>query len=88
MTYTSWDSCCRTTKLIVTSVFVPISNEEKCIFFLDLQVECVKNLDETQDPKFDEPNGWTNQKCRSEIYPDFRADPCICPGDSGVNRGI
>ena len=48
----------------------------------------MKNLDETQDPKFDEPNGWKNQKCRSETYPDFRADPCICPGDNGVNQGI
>ena len=48
----------------------------------------MKNLDETQAPKFDEPNGWKNQKCRSETYPDFRADPCICPGDNGVNQGI
>ena len=64
-------------------IYIPIDTS-----FLDVQVECVKNLDETQAPKFDEPNGWKNQKCRSKTYPDFRADPCICPGDNGVNQGI
>ena len=24
-------------------------------------------------------------KCRSENYPHFKADPCICPGDEQVN---
>ena len=32
------------------------------------------------------PNGWNNLKCRSEDYPDFRADPCICPGDDDVTE--
>jgi hypothetical protein len=51
-------------------------------------VECLKNLDETQAPYFELPNGWLNQKCRSKNYPDFRTEPCICPGDNGISPEI
>ena len=34
------------------------------------------------------PNGWNNLKCRSATYPDFRQDPCICPGDDGVTQEL
>ena len=51
-------------------------------------MECLKNLDETQAPYFELPNGWLNQKCRSENYPDFRTEPCICPGDNEVTPEI
>lgn len=39
-------------------------------------------------PKFVTPNGWNNLKCRSKVYPDFRADPCICPGDEVVTQSL
>ena len=42
-------------------------------------VECVKHLN--QSVSFEYPSGWNNLKCRSKLYPNFDADPCVCPGD-------
>ena len=49
-----------------------------------VEVECVKYLNGTVD--FQLPNGWKNLKCRSQAYPHFKYDPCLCPGDDGVTE--
>lgn len=49
-----------------------------------IEVTCERNLDGTLD--FVLPNGWNNLKCRSAVYPDFRQDPCICPGDAELTK--
>ncbi len=51
-------------------------------FSINLKVVCEKHLNDTVS--FALPNGWNNLKCRSAVYPDFRQDPCVCPGDSSV----
>ena len=47
-----------------------------------VEMECRKYLNKSV--AFAIPNGWGNLRCRSEKYPNFKADECICPGDEEV----